>query len=475
MANLLGVNTGSDTQLDQLVNAFRQTQQPQVTKLESRKQELTRQQSYFNQLNTRLNSFITQLDNLSSDTVSEEFAAKKVESSDDSYVTATASAEAIRGINTVKVKRLATSDILISDRMISSVNLGLSGTQNIVFRDKDGGNVEVSVELDGTETNLEAMSKLASAINENEDLSFNVGVVKDTTTTARLTIRSGETGSENAIVFDDSALLTSFGLINGQLNLGDGSRKVSDSSLAGYKTSAVVDLDSEAEINGINVTRSTNSISDALEGITFELVKPQEETDSEVVLTTDVNQAAVEDMIQPFLGTYNDIMSFLTSSEGKTMRRSDPALSSLYQRMRIIVAERVSSQDEGGPQYLANIGVEADSRGLLRITDQEQLTNLLEDNPSFVEKIFSSEDGVVSKMQLALNTLKGDDGLITQRSLSLSDQIDAQDDRIEQLERRLDRQSETLRKQYTSLLEALYEQQGQTSAYSAFNQGLAAQ
>jgi flagellar hook-associated protein 2 len=112
---------------------------------------------------------------------------------------------------------------------------------------------------------------------------------------------------------------------------------------------------------------------------------------------------------------------------------------------------------------------------LLRITDREKLVDLLEENAQFVANLFSSEDGIISKMQNAVDTLKGEDGLITQRSLSLSDQIDAQDDRIEQLERRLDRQSESLRIQYTSLLEALFEQQGQTSAFGAFNQGLAAQ
>jgi flagellar hook-associated protein 2 len=137
------------------------------------------------------------------------------------------------------------------------------------------------------------------------------------------------------------------------------------------------------------------------------------------------------------------------------------------------VAERITTQEEGGPEYFSNLGIEADSRGLLSIGDREKLTLLLEENPSHVTNIFSSGDGVVAKLQGALETLKGDDGLLTQRSLSLSNQIDSQDERIDQMNRRLDRQAETLRKQYTSLLEALYEQQGQTSAYGAFNQGLA--
>jgi flagellar hook-associated protein 2 len=474
MANLLGVNTGGDTQLDQLVNAFRQTQQPQVDNLQNRKQQLTRQQTYFNQLNNRLNSFITQLDNLSGDDISDDFAAKKVDSSDDNYVTATASATALRGVNTVKVERLATSDILISDRMQSEEVLGLTGTFTVSMRGSEGENVSVDVELDGSETNLQAMNKLATAINDNDDLQFNVGVVRDTTTTARLTIRSQITGSDNAVSFVDSPLLAAFGLDSAALGSGD-SRALNTDSTAGFKVSDVADLNSRAEINGIGVTRGSNTIDDALEGVAFQLIKPQEETDSEVLLTTDVNDTAVEDMIEPFLGRYNDVMNFLTSNEGRDMRRGDPAISSLYQRMRFIVADRVTTQDDGGPEYLANLGIEADNRGLLRITDREKLVDLLEENAQFVANLFSSEDGIISKMQNAVDTLKGEDGLITQRSLSLSDQIDAQDDRIEQLERRLDRQSESLRKQYTSLLEALFEQQGQTSAFGAFNQGLAAQ
>lgn len=473
MSSLLGVNTGNDTQLDQLVAAYRQSQQPQVDKLQAKKNQLTRQQTYFNNLNTRLNSFITQLDNLSAENVGQDFAAKKVVSSDNSYVTATASHSAVKGVNTIKVQRLATSDILISDKMQSDSLIGLSGTQDITLRGKDGNDITIQVELDGTETNLQAMNKLAAAINGNEELAYSAGVVKDTSTTARFTIRSTETGADNAVAFQDSALLGALGISNSSLDIGGGERRIADSSSAGYKVSAASDLDSLSEINGIAVSRSGNSISDAIEGMTFQLIKPQEATDTEIVLTTDVNDTAVEEMIQPFIKAYNDTMSFLTSNEGKDMRRSDPSLSSLYQRMRLIVAERITTQEEGGPEYFSNIGIESDSRGLLSIGDRQQLVDLLEENPQLVTNIFASEDGVVAKLQNALETLKGDDGLITQRSLSLSDQIDSQDDRIEQLNRRLDRQAETLRKQYTSLLEALYEQQGQTSAYGAFNQGLA--
>jgi flagellar hook-associated protein 2 len=358
--------------------------------------------------------------------------------------------------------------------MQSEEVLGLTGTFTVSLRGSEGENVSVDVELDGSETNLQAMNKLATAINDNDDLQFNVGVVRDTTTTARLTIRSQITGSDNAVSFVDSPLLAAFGLDSAALGSGD-SRALNTDSTAGFKVSDVADLNSRAEINGIGVTRGSNTIDDALEGVAFQLIKPQEETDSEVLLTTDVNDTAVEDMIEPFLGRYNDVMNFLTSNEGRDMRRGDPAISSLYQRMRFIVADRVTTQDDGGPEYLANLGIEADNRGLLRITDREKLVDLLEENAQFVANLFSSEDGIISKMQNAVDTLKGEDGLITQRSLSLSDQIDAQDDRIEQLERRLDRQSESLRKQYTSLLEALFEQQGQTSAFGAFNQGLAAQ
>ncbi|GAB5464623.1 MAG: hypothetical protein Kapaf2KO_00590 [Candidatus Kapaibacteriales bacterium] len=438
--------------------------------LQSKKNDLTRQRTFFNQLNTRLNTFITQLDSLSADNIGSKFSSKKVESSDDSFVTATASPSSAKGTNSIKVKRLASNDILISNRIDSGSSLGLSGTQTITFRGTEGNNVELSIELTGDETAQEAMKLLADTINDSEELGLVAGNVKDTESTSRLSIRSENSGTSNSIVFADSNLLSALG-IETSLFADTSSRTIAGKQTAGFKQADVSLLNSLADINGIEVVRSTNNIDDAIEGMTFELKKVQDESDGEILLETDANRDAVDDLINPFISAYNGVMSFLTSAEGRNMRRSDPSISSLYQKMRFILSERVTTQIDGGPEYLANIGLDVNSNGTLSLTNSERLYEILETDPEFISNLFSSADGVVAKMQAAVETLKGDDGLITQKTLSISDQIDAQDDRIEQLNNRIDRQAESLRKQYTNLLEALFEQEGQTSAFNVFSQG----
>jgi flagellar capping protein FliD len=123
MANLFNIGGGSsNSQLDQLVAAYRSTQQPQVTRLEQQKAKLEKSSSYYNNLNSRLNSIITQLDKFDTDDVEDKFTTKKVSSSASEYATASANGEAVDGVNTLKVKRLASADMLISSQLNSTDN-----------------------------------------------------------------------------------------------------------------------------------------------------------------------------------------------------------------------------------------------------------------------------------------------------------------------------------------------------------------
>ena len=217
MASIFNTGQSQNNQLDQLVAAYRATQQPQITRLQQQQTKLEKTSTYYNKLNGQLNSMISQIDKFKADDAASNFSAKKVTSSSSDYATATATGEAPDGLNTLRVKRLATADILISSQLTSADNFGLSGTKTLEFV-INGETKSVNVDFDGTETNSDAMQKIVTAINDSDDFGITAGLVKDTTTTSKLTFRSQSTGEDYNLNFNDSEVFNALGITQAALN-----------------------------------------------------------------------------------------------------------------------------------------------------------------------------------------------------------------------------------------------------------------
>lgn len=467
MADLLGTSSsGTSTQLDQIVAQFKATQQSRVDNFTKKKTELETRQKFYNSLNSRFNSLVTQLDTFTSDTANDKFAAKAVTLSSPDVVSVSAEKNAVDGLNSIKVKRLATNDMLISGRYGIEDSFGeLTGKQSFDITIGDETKT-IEVELEGTETYEQAMKKIADAVNNTEDIKVTASFVKDTSTTGRLTFRSKELGEDFQIKFSDSEVLSKIGINNTYL-YGEEGRSVYSATSAGFKTSKASELSSLSEINGIEITRNSNSLTDVLDGMSITLNKAQAETDNEITMTTDVNSQSVEQFIQPLLTAYNEILALVRND--KTIRRADGAIGGLYSQVRQLSTERVTSVEDGKPNYLSNIGISVDSVGNLTIGDKDRLKELLKENPQQVADMFTSSDGFVAKLNNIFERFKGDNGLIKQRTLSLSTQINDQQKRIDSQRATIDRQAETVRKQYSSLLKTYLEAQNQYSSFSAIN------
>lgn len=468
---------GNQSQTDLLVQSYRQTQQPKLNRLQSKKNELENRNSFFTALNTRINSIVSQIDKFQANDFDEKFGIKKVESTGAEYVTASADGDSNVGTNTVKVNRLASSDSLVSDRVNADDDFGdFNGT--FEFDLEINGDVRtVNVDLDNSETYQQAMQKIADAVNAEDDFNISASVVKDTTTTARLSFNTSELGEDNKILFvnDDSGLfvdkdiLGNIGLDRNALNSTNSSRSTFDSTNAGYRLSQVSELNSESEINGITVTRSSNTLDDVINGFKFQLKKAHESDANAETLTTDIDVEGITELLQPLLDSYNNALKLV--KENKSIRRADASANSLYSSLRFIPSTKIDNITDGNPEYLTVIGVKPDRDGYLKIDDEDQLREFLEDEPQKIADVFTSEDGFVAKLENIVSSLKGDDGIIKSKKDSLVDQIQSYDERYKQLQLRIDNQSNNLRKQYENLLGTYLEAQNQFSSFSAYSGG----
>jgi len=459
-----GLSTGSQSSSDLLIESFRRTKQPGLDALKTKQSTLEFRKVYLSKFRTRLETLTAKADGMLADNAASTFATKKVVISDASVVTATADGAATTGISTLKVDRLASNDILVSGKKNLSDSYAFAdSTKTIAI---NGTSVDVT--FGAGETNETALAKIAAAINNNSAFSVSASVVKDTNSTARLTFTAKTTGAGNQITFTDGEVLDDIGITSAALNPNSATRTVSTSTTAGFKTANFADLDSQIQVNGVQVTRDTNSFSDVLAGVTFTLNKAQSASESAVTLTTSVDSDKLTTtVIQPFLDSFNDAIRYL--QQDKSALRADPSLRSVYSKLRNLINTPVSTVEAGNPSYLTDIGIKIAEDGTLSVGNKETLQSFLESNPKKISDLFTTADGFAAKAKNAIANLLGSDGFITTKSDSLQGQITLVTSQTKSLQKRIDSQANSLRKEYEKLQKVYLQAQGQFNLLSGFS------
>lgn len=481
MADISSVtSSSSNTQVDQLVQAFRASEQSKIDSIKTKKTTLESNQVFFNNLFTKVNSLVGAMDkygdyNFNSgsplftknSSIDKLFQAKAVTSSKTDVLTATANSEAIPSSISLRVDRLASNDVLISKKLTLADNFGLNeGSYNLDLT-VNGETKSISVALNGEETSEQAMKKIVLAINNTSDIKINASYIKDTTSTGRITFTSKSSGTDNAITFSgDNQLLKELGL--NSVKQAQSSRDIANDNDAGYVTSNSLDLSSKIVMNSLNIYRNSNTIDDIVPGVTINLLKPQEANEQPVVINTQVDTNGVKDLINNVLTSLNDIIDFINSN--KQVSRSESSVNQLKFNIRSLASVKIDSvSGENSPKYLSDLVIKIDSNGKFSFTDTTTLEKYLKEDPMKVAQIFTSEDGIIRKINDYVYNLQGNDGLISQKKSSITKQIKNYDDKIKETQSRIDTQAENLRKQYTTMLKTYYEAMNQYNSYSAFS------
>ena len=457
-----GLTDSAEPPVNALLDAYRRTQAKPINDLNARKSTLEKNQVYFNSLRSSLESLTDLLAEFGSSNISlDTFGSKKASSSDTSVVTAKADAGAFSGLTSIKVNRLATNDILVSDRLNATDASGYAAGTFSFDLTIGATTRTIDVTFDGTEDFQSALAKIANAVNAEDDLDVSAGVVFDTSSTVRLSLATSSEGAENRIEFSDTdSVLAPLGL-DAALFADANNRTAFDDTSAGYRTSDSDELDASFQLNGINITRGSNVIDDVVEGLTFTLRKVQDAGDAAVTITSETDPDGVRNNLNPLLEKYNNLLEVLNNPEGDTGR--DVALRSLRSSVRQAASSELTN---GTFKYLSDIGITFDTDGKLRLSDLSALEDAVEQDAQAVADLVSAfADNIDSR----LGSLLGEDGLISARKDSISVQIRNIDRRVDTLEKRVDIQAEALRKQYESYQLIYSQAQAQFSLISSFS------
>ena len=179
---------------------------------------------------------------------------------------------------------------------------------------------------------------------------------------------------------------------NGTLRVGDRFRIDVTSPTLQNAQDAIVKL------NGINVTKSSNTITDLGTGVTINLKKA--EVGKTVALRVEEGVGDVETKLTGFVGAYNSAIGFLNAQfaynpeedkegQGAPPLNGDSAARQVQQRLKSFVTGRVSTLNSKTISSLAELGIVSDEKTGLLSLDTAKLQEQLDKDPDAVERLLT--------------------------------------------------------------------------------------
>ncbi len=447
--------SGFNSQIESLVQQYRASQRKFIVPLENRKTSLNARIKALADLKKKLEDLNSVSNGLKRKDSGSTLGVHMAKSSDDSVVEASVSSGKASGMHTLTVTQLAKQDTVLSERVNSqgdSIVTNFGAGERYFTLTIQGEITDINVVIEDDDTNVTVMNKIAAAVNSS-GTEVAASVINDTSSTSRLVLKSKESGSENAIVLNESGggLLHAIGLTSDVLS----GRQASSASEAGYLYTSSSTLDANFIIDGVEIIRGSNVISDVLTDVTLTL-KNTSETAVNVDITPDIEK--IKENIEKFINSYNEVINYLTSRtsiDGELNVREifsgDTQMRGLRIDLRMIVGGVVSGIEEGKPNSLFDIGIQAQSDGTLYFADTGKFENAVISDLDAIATIFNAEDGVAEQFNNRLNTFVSTGGFIDNSREGADGQLRNLNTRIEDMQRRIDVRVERFRDEFIKM------------------------
>jgi flagellar hook-associated protein 2 len=210
-------------------------------------------------------------------------------------------------------------------------------------------------------------------------------------------------------------------------------------------------------IDGLDFTRTSNSLSDALPGVTLALKKKAVGAPEDLVVATDNEGTKVR--LQKFVDAYNDVMKLVqrqlavTKDTDRTRTLAgDGSVRALQAELHRAITAKVPELENTGVRTLADLGVKTARDGSLSI-DTAALDRALSRDPAAVNALFSTASSGLAAVVEGMVTAqtRSGDGVLVARQDGLDRTVKDLDKQAEAMQRRLDAFRENLVKQFTAM------------------------
>jgi flagellar hook-associated protein 2 len=419
MAAISSLGVGSGLDLGSLVSGLLEAERaPTANRLAVKEQNFSTELSAFGLLRSSLSQFQGSLSGLQSATA---FDAKKVSLSDSSIFSATAENSADPGSYSIEVTALAKAQSLATsaatafdsvDDTIDSgtltVQFGTTTTGPYAFT-ADPTSSPQTVVVSATNNNT-TLAGLRDYINDDANgYGMQASIVNDGNG-YRLLLTSENSGAANSME------ITSSGDGDGNDNDNAGlSQLAFNASAQSSMTQTVGAQDAALSINGLGISSETNTINNAITGLSIDLLKA--DVGNLVSVNVQENRDEVTASVKNFVKAYNELrqnIDALTSYDPETGTGSalsgDFTVRSISSQIRNVIFGSLSSVNSN-IRSLVDVGITTNSSGILEL-DSSKLADVLLDYPDEVEALFSltgsSSDPGTGYVSASAETQPGD-------------------------------------------------------------------
>ena len=423
-----GLASGLDTKA--IISALLAVEARPMRQLSARKKTFQNQRNLFGDLEEKLESLRKKADSIRK---SDSVLSFKAELDNENFLSVSAESGANPGVYRIQVDQLATAQVSSStERTLTGPDEKSFGSGTLTFT-VDGNAVDI--DLDGE---FNSLQDVAGAINGSDELNLNASVLETKSGKYRLVISSKSTGSEQAFT------------ITGDQGMADIAAELSSNTTAANNA--------KVRIDGIAIERSSNTIGDAIQGVSFSLKKSDAGTTT-TTLTVSPDGSATGEKLKEFVDAYNEIVDFVegqsnVDGDGKASSAlfGDSGLRSIRSTLRSIVGSNVTTTGNSAYSMLSQIGITSDRDGRLTL-DQTKFDEAVSTDEGAIKKLFSDKtNGIAQRLYDTTDGyLDTVDGFLFTRRKGIDDRIGDIDDQLERMERRLDNKEIQLQNKYANL------------------------
>ncbi|MGF1703057.1 flagellar filament capping protein FliD [Photobacterium makurazakiensis] len=408
-------------------------------------------------LDSAFSSFSSALENLNG--TDSSFVKNSATPSEEGFLNASASSAARAGSYDLFVKQLAQAQ---------QEAFTLKGedlpTEGVITIEVEGGE---PIEIDFATFNADGdktVNDLADYIDDFDE-GVSASVVRSGDEVS-LILSSTETGEENAFS------------VSVQGDLSDYFKPPQELTRA---QDAIVMLGGEG---GLEIRNSTNTIDDAIDGVTLELTKAHSDGEQPLTLVVGSDESASKEAVTEFVDAYNDLVNTIlkhTMSDYKLENDDDDdddedsikitkagalASDSTARGLKSMLNNITRGEFDEGTLY--SIGIEANRDGTLKI-DNDRFEKALSENPEKIDAIFLGDKGVLTALDKAIDPYTGSSNsgsnLLKGRQDTLQGNIDRVDDKKELLDTRMEKTYNRYLRQYTAMQQTMMQMESTGSMF----------
>jgi flagellar hook-associated protein 2 len=431
MAGIQASGIGSGLDINGIVTQLMALERQPIEAIERKERIINTQISAYGQLKSKVSEFEDAMAALGS---ADKFRIYAANSTDEEVLGVTASSSAAKGIFSIDVKRIAENHKLASAAQADADTTQVASASPMTIQVGDN-----SFDVD---VNGKTLQEIRDEINKATDNKGVTASVLHDDEGYRLLLTSDETGSDHFI----------------QLTNDPYSMTTINEDRDENSTFEAADLDAVLVFeNNFTVTRSSNSISDIVDGITLDIKKP-----GEVVIDINRDDEAIKESVQTFADAYNALKDEINTQRSGALE-ADSTLSSIESRM-LNVLNSGNSITDSSYQFLSEVGLAVDKEGQMQL-DGDLFTKQMNADFSSVVNLFSIEgEGFANRLESVAKSILESKGLIEGREDGFKVRLDRFEDRKIQLEARMENTERRLRKQFGAM-DAFVAQMNSTGSF----------